>query len=59
MVKKTNLEGEIVFKCERCGLFYRNKGVAKKCENWCNKNNSCNYLISKVCIKLNKLQEVK
>ena len=55
MVEETNLEGEIVYKCEKCGWMYREKNVAEKCENYCEKHKVCNLEYQKYAIKLNKL----
>lgn len=52
MVKETNLENEIVFKCEKCGWLYRDKEIAEKCQDWCENNESCNLEYQKKSIKL-------
>ncbi len=39
------------FLCEECGLFYKDKSFADKCEEWCAKHNSCNLEITKHAIK--------
>jgi len=54
MVKETNLDGKIVFKCEKCGWLYRDEDIATKCENWCKNHKSCNLEYQKHAIKLNK-----
>ena len=59
MVSETNFEGEIVFKCEKCGWLYRDKIIANKCEKWCKKNRSCNLDFQKYAIKLNKKRRSK
>lgn len=41
MVEKTEFEGEEAYRCEACGFHYREKEVAEKCEEYCNKNNIC------------------
>jgi len=43
-----------LYKCSICGLEYRNKKFAKKCEEWCKKHNSCNLEITKHAIKEQK-----
>lgn len=35
------------YKCEICGLIYKNKKIAEKCQDWCEKYKSCNLKISK------------
>ncbi len=44
-------EKEKLFVCEECELLYKDKHWAKKCENWCKKNKSCNLEITKHAIK--------
>ena len=52
MVEETNFEGEIVFKCEKCGWLYENIGKAKGCEEWCRNHNSCNLKFVKYALKI-------
>ena len=52
MVKEENFEGDIVYKCEKCGWIYKTKNMAKKCEEWCKKHKSCNLDITKNAIKI-------
>lgn len=54
MVEETNIEGEVVYKCEKCGWLYREKAMASKCEAYCTKHNACNLEYQKFAIKLNK-----
>ncbi len=42
MVKETK-EG---FFCEECGLAYKEKEWAEKCEEWCVKHHTCNIAIT-------------
>ena len=51
MVKKTNIEGKIVFKCEECSLNYNDKKWDEKCEGWCKKHNTCSLDITKHALK--------
>ena len=46
MVKKINN----LYQCGECGLKYKNKKIAEKCENWCKKNKSCNLKITKYAV---------
>ena len=39
MTKET-AAGEYI--CEACGYRYKEREVAERCEDWCNKNHSCN-----------------
>ena len=54
MVQERNLEGEIVFMCEKCGWYYKDEELAKKCESWCKKHKTCNMEYQKHAIKLRK-----
>ncbi len=54
MTEETNLKGEIVYKCRECGLYYKRKDNAEKCQNWCEKHKSCNLNITKNAIKIGK-----
>ncbi|HLD58497.1 MAG TPA: hypothetical protein VI977_02540 [archaeon] len=47
MVKKLNG----LFQCEECGMLYRKKSIAEKCEAWCKKYNSCNLEIIGFAVK--------
>jgi uncharacterized C2H2 Zn-finger protein len=58
MVDETNLDGEIVFKCEKCGWLYRDKNIAEKCESYCQKNQACNLEITRHAIKLNNPETI-
>ncbi len=37
--------------CEECGLKYKDKNWAEKCEAWCKEHKSCNLEITKHAIK--------
>lgn len=39
------------FECEKCGLRYKQKIWAQRCQEWCSKNKSCNLEITKHVIK--------
>ncbi len=43
------------YKCKECGLIYKDKNIAKKCEDWCRKYRSCNLEITKYAVNKNKL----
>ena len=51
MVKEINKDGKLLFECEQCGMFYKDKAWAEKCEDWCKKTKSCNIEITKYAIK--------
>ena len=52
MVEKANFEGNKVFKCMKCGWFYKSLEIAQKCEDWCKKHNSCNLNLTNQAIKI-------
>ena len=51
MVKEIDYKEKKYYYCEDCKLVYENKDWAKKCEEWCRKNHSCNIEIAKNSIK--------
>lgn len=51
MVKEIISKDKRVFQCEECKLIYSEKQWAKKCEEWCKKNHTCNINITKHRIK--------
>jgi len=50
MGKTINQKQQIVFICKECGMKYHDEATAKKCEEWCKKNKSCNLEIIKYAI---------
>lgn len=52
MVKKIKKKGKKLYQCEECGLFYQEKKLAKKCQKWCSKHQSCNLEIIKDAVKV-------
>lgn len=52
MVKKETKNNEDLFKCEACGFYYKEKGWAKKCEDFCNKYRSCSMEITKHSVQV-------
>ena len=40
-----------LYKCPECGLEYKEKEWAKKCESWCREHQSCNLDIIKYAEK--------
>lgn len=51
MVRKIKKKDKEFYQCEECGLFYKEKNWAEKCEAWCRKNKSCNLNIIKHAVK--------
>ena len=50
MVKEVEHKGKKCFKCTKCGFIYTSRGIAKICEQWCSKYNSCNLDIIKKAV---------
>ncbi len=42
MVKELEKEGKNLFECEECRMLYKERELAKKCQDWCSKHHSCN-----------------
>lgn len=51
MVKEINKNQTVYFKCEECGLLYKDKVWAVKCQKYCKKYKSCNLEITKHAVK--------
>tara|TARA_B100001971_G_scaffold138572_1_gene128034 strand:+ start:294 stop:437 length:144 start_codon:yes stop_codon:yes gene_type:complete len=43
-----------LFQCQECGLKYRDKEIAEKCQAWCKEHNSCNLEIIKDAVEEDK-----
>ncbi len=50
MVQSLIKSGKTVFKCEDCGLLYRDELTARKCEEFCSTQNACSMEIIKQAI---------
>ncbi len=48
---KLNVVNNQFYQCPECGLEYKEKEWAEKCEMWCKKYKSCNLEITKHAIK--------
>lgn len=46
----SNLKGKYYI-CEECNFAYKDKKIASKCEDWCNKYHSCNIEITQYAVK--------
>jgi len=57
MVKIIQKENKIYYQCEECHHIYENEVLAKKCEDWCQKYQSCNLEIVKQAIKFQSKEE--
>ncbi len=40
-----------LYQCPECGLHYKDKEIAKKCEAWCKNYKSCNLVISQQSVE--------
>ncbi len=47
MVKETKKSGNILYRCEGCDFYYKDKSWAQKCENYCKKYKACSLEITK------------
>lgn len=52
MVKEIVKGGNKYYQCGECKLIYKMKRLAERCEDWCEKNKSCNLEIIKNAVKL-------
>jgi hypothetical protein len=46
VIKEVEKEGESFYICEECGLAYREKIWAEKCERFCSKHHACSLEIT-------------
>ncbi|MGB9577472.1 MAG: hypothetical protein ACPL4N_03185 [Candidatus Norongarragalinales archaeon] len=51
MVKQETRGNQQCFVCEECGVAYKEKKWAQRCEDWCKKHDSCNLEVIKHAIK--------
>lgn len=42
MVKEIESKDKTYYQCEACEMYYEDKKIAQKCEDFCNKYKSCN-----------------
>ena len=52
MVNKAVSNNVVYYQCKECSFVYKEKQTAKKCENWCRENKSCNLEIIKKSVKI-------
>lgn len=52
MVKEVIKNNKKYFQCEACGFYYKEDMWAKKCEDFCNKYNSCSIEITKHSVQV-------
>ena len=52
MVKELRKNGETLYICEVCGLAYKEKELAEKCQSWCEQYHGCNLEIIQHAVPL-------
>jgi hypothetical protein len=52
MVKEMMCGKDTCYQCEECGLRYREKVQAERCEAWCREHKSCNLEIIKDAVSV-------
>ncbi|MBS7617515.1 hypothetical protein KEJ25_02765 [Candidatus Bathyarchaeota archaeon] len=52
MVKEERRENETFYICEECGLAYKERSWAERCEEFCSKYRSCSLEITKHAIQM-------
>ena len=50
MVTEKRINNKVLFICGSCGLGYKDRKTAQKCEDWCRKTGSCNVEITKKAV---------
>ena len=56
MTRPVKIRGKNAEICVECGMLYKDKKMAQKCEAWCKKNRVCSVKIIKHAIKLGKIK---
>jgi len=51
MVTEINEGKNVLYACEECGLKYKSRKLAERCEAWCKEHSSCNLEIIKYAVK--------
>jgi len=51
MVKQIKKANKVFYQCEDCGLYYKTKIFAVKCENFCKTRKACSLEITKHAIR--------
>jgi len=54
MVKEIEHNAKIYYQCEACNMYYEDKKIAQKCEDFCNKFKSCDTELIKYAVQLGK-----
>lgn len=49
------MEKTKLYSCPECGLSYKDKDLAKKCQAWCKKYNSCSLEITKYSVNKSEI----
>ncbi len=52
MVKELIREGETLYVCDACGLAYKERELAERCQSWCEQTQSCNLEITQKAVPL-------
>ena len=52
MVRKVMKNKAIYFQCPICKLYYKDRELAGRCEEYCGKNNACNIEIIKNSVRI-------
>ena len=52
MVKEINKQGKKYFECEECNFSYKDRKIAKECEDYCKKHHACSTEITEHAIKV-------
>lgn len=50
---------DVIYRCSECGLGYKEREIAEKCQAWCKEHKSCNLDIIKYAIKENENTSAK
>jgi len=49
-VKEKKINTQTIFLCEQCGMGYKDRETAEKCEDWCRKTGTCSLEITRKAV---------
>ncbi|MBI4302882.1 MAG: hypothetical protein HY665_00880 [Chloroflexi bacterium] len=55
MVKELRRDGKTYYICEQCGFVYETQELARRCQEFCEKNQACNLEISQYAVSLTEV----
>lgn len=54
MVKQVEINDQTLFQCEACGFYYKERAIAQKCQDFCEKYQSCSMEFTKLAVQVDQ-----